>query len=210
MEKLQYITQDHDQLPHDTLCLQACEAGVKWIQLRMKNANSDEFLETAKTCREITRKFGAKLIINDNLEIALASNADGVHLGQKDLSTLAARKQTPDNFIIGGTANTLEEILEHAANGVDYVGVGPFRFTTTKEALSPVLGLEGYLEISQELNLQNVNVPVIAIGGIQTGDVASIMETGVHGIAVSGLITHESNKHDLILTLNKHLHYATT
>lgn len=210
MENLQYITQDHEHIPHDTLCYQACEAGVKWVQLRMKNASSESFLEMAKSCREITRKFGAKLIINDNLEIALASEADGVHLGQEDMSTLAARKQTPEGFIIGGTANTLEEIVRHAENGVDYVGVGPFRFTTTKDALSPVLGLEGYREIIRELNLKNITVPIIAIGGIQTDDVPSILESGVYGIAVSGLITNETNKHDLIVQLNKHLQYATT
>lgn len=207
---IQYITQDHPTLSHNDLCLQACDAGVNWVQLRMKNVPPEVLLETAHNCREITRRFGAKLIINDHLEIALSSNADGVHLGQQDQSTHAARQRVPSGFIIGGTANTLDEIITHVRNGVDYVGVGPYRFTTTKKALSPLLGLDGYREIIQGLKANEIDIPVIAIGGIEVADVNQIIGTGVYGIAVSGLISLAEDKYEIIQTLNKQLHHATT
>ena len=208
MEKLQYITQNHPDKSHALLCREACEAGVSWIQLRLKDVTYDLFLAEALECRKITREYGAKLIINDNLSIALACEADGIHLGQDDLNTKEARKLVPENFIIGGTANTLYEIIKHAKNGVDYVGLGPFRFTPTKSTLSPVLGVEGYADRLNELENQGMEIPVIAIGGIRTEDLADLMKTGIHGVAVSGLITEEEEKKNLVQEIKKHLNYA--
>ena len=207
--QLQYITQDNEKKSHVELCFEACESGAKWIQLRRKNVSDEQYLREAKDCRSITRKFGAKLIINDNIDVAIACEADGVHLGQSDLNTKTAREQAPENFIIGGTANTFEQVKAHAENGVDYVGVGPYRFTTTKDKLSPILGLEGYNHLLARMRQENISIPLIAIGGIETDDVAPLVECGVHGVAVSGLITNSTDKEQLVKEIHKTLRYET-
>lgn len=209
IERLQYITQDYDQGSHSLLCLEACQAGVKWVQLRMKNVSDDEYLKVARLCRKITSDHEAILIINDRLDIALEVGADGVHLGQTDMSTAEARGKVPEGFIIGGTANTLEQIIEHHENGVDYVGVGPNRFTSTKDNLSPILGLEGYQTLINQLEERNIPIPVIAIGGILEEDIAPLRENGVYGVAIAGLITTSIEKKELIEALQKQLNYAT-
>ena len=96
-------------------------------------------------------------------------------------------------FIIGGTANTFAEVQRHAAAGVDYVGLGPFRFTRTKENLSPILGLAGYAEILRQCRAAGLTVPIIGIGGITLVDVGALLANGLHGVAVSGSIGHAEN-----------------
>ena len=108
--------------------------------------------------------------------------------------------------IIGGTANTLSDVLKRVDEGCSYIGLGPFRFTTTKEKLSPVLGLEGYEKIMNELELRQIQMLVYAIGGIVLEDIRAIMETGVYGVAVSGIITNHSDKKLLVKQSNKFLY----
>lgn len=206
--KIHCITQGPPET-QTKLCNEFCVAGAKWIQLRIKDAEESIYLSVAKECRSITNKYGVKLIINDNLSVALNAGADGVHLGQNDLSTLKARQLVPSGFIIGGTANTYNEILEHYKNGVDYVGLGPYKTTLTKKNLSPVLGIEGYTQMMDKLLTNNIDIPIIAIGGIQLHDVEYLKKTGVHGIAVSGLITNAPNKKEVIYELDKQLNYET-
>jgi thiamine-phosphate pyrophosphorylase len=195
---LHYITQDAETKSHVELAEEACAAGADWIQLRIKKRSIEEWTQIAKATHAICKKYGAKLIINDNIELALAIGADGVHLGKEDLSTAEAKKLAPSGFIIGGTANTFEDIKHHAAAGVDYIGLGPFRFTSTKGKLSPVLGVEGYREIMFKCADAGIRIPVIAIGGITTQDANSIIATGVYGIAVAGAITHAADKSEVI------------
>lgn len=209
IERLHFITKDHPELSHVELCRIACEAGVPLVQYRNKSCSSAQFREEARACRDITRMHGAKLIINDQLDIALEVEADGVHLGLTDLSTAEARARAGNDFIIGGTANTLEDVLQHYENGVNYVGVGPFRFTTTKKALSPVLGLEGYAVLVKELALRGIHLPIIAIGGIVAEDVAALRRTGVHGIAVSGMIADAQNRISTTYELLKRTRYES-
>jgi thiamine-phosphate pyrophosphorylase len=208
--KIHYITQDHPSKSHSDLCLEACKAGVKWVQIRMKHVTENEYLSESIKCREITRKFDSKFIVNDNIEVAIASQADGIHLGQDDLSVSQAREMMGNGQYIGGTANTFDQIIAHVASGVNYVGVGPFRFTETKQQLSPIIGLAGYQDMMGKLNQAKITIPVIAIGGIELADVCSILDTGVHGIAVSGLVTNAQNKHILINNIYKKLNDATT
>jgi len=200
--KLQYITQDMIERSHVQLAEEACEAGVRWIQLRVKNASCAEWKEIAQQTLAVCRKYGAKLIINDSMTLAKDIGADGVHLGKKDLSTLEARRILGKDFIIGGTANTFEDIQMHAEAGVDYIGLGPFRFTTTKSHLSPILGLEGYKHIIDKCRSANIAIPIIAIGGITIKDVAGILRAGVCGVAVSGAITQAGNKKKVIDEFN--------
>jgi len=187
--QIQYISQGATIQEHLDNIEKVCQAGIKWIQLRLKNVSLIEYLNAAKKCRVICDTYEAVLIINDNVGIAAESQADGVHVGLTDINPKEARKQLGENAIIGGTANTLEDCLQHINDGVDYIGLGPFKFTTTKNKLSPVLGIEGYQKIIDQLKKQGHQIPVIAIGGITTEDTPELSKTGIRGIAVSGLLT---------------------
>lgn len=188
ISKLQYITQDVADKAHWQLVEHACKAGVQWIQLRMKNRSYAEFLEAAIKSVAICRLYNCKLIINDNVEVAMACKADGVHLGKTDMDTATARKILGNDVIIGGTANTFDDIERLANSGVDYIGLGPYRFTHTKENLSPILGLQGYEQTMNRCVAKNITTPVIAIGGIHKEDVSKILNTGVYGVAVASSI----------------------
>jgi thiamine-phosphate pyrophosphorylase len=113
-----------------------------------------------------------------------------------------------DNKITGGTANTLEQVLQRVEEGCSYIGLGPFRFTTTKEKLSPIIGLQGFKKIMDKLNEQRISMPVYAIGGIDLKDVKDIMQTGVYGVAVSGIITYHPDKKLLVQQFNTFLYEA--
>lgn len=190
ISQLQYITPNLTGSQLHELVEKVCAAGVDWVQLRLKDISAENYLEEAKALRTITNKFSAKLIINDNIEVAIESEADGVHLGKEDLSTKIAREKVGNQFIIGGTANTLDDIKNHINNKVDYIGLGPFRFTTTKENLSPELGLTGYQKL---LDVVGKATPVVGIGGITPEDIMSLLNTGLHGVAISGAITNSEN-----------------
>lgn len=188
ISKLQYITQGETPDIHLENLQKACVAGADWIQLRLKNYDSEIILETAKKAREITNSFNVKLIINDHYKVAKAVKADGVHLGKSDACPLVVREYLGASFIIGGTANTVKDCKGLLNKKVDYIGLGPYRFTETKKNLSPVLGVAGYQKILEELQTET---PIIAIGGITLKDVPEIIDTGIYGIAVSGDITKE-------------------
>jgi len=190
ISKLHYISQGATPSAHLENIQKACASGAELVQLRLKNIDEAVVLETAKKAREITGHFQTRLIINDNFKIAAEVKADGVHLGKSDTCPTIARKELASWQIIGGTANTLEDCQTLIAKKVDYIGLGPFRFTKIKDNLSPVLGEKGYLTILEELK---TDTPIIAIGGITLNDVLDIMITGVHGIAVSGEITRDFN-----------------
>ncbi|WP_160712221.1 thiamine phosphate synthase [Chitinophaga solisilvae] len=191
---LHYISQHSTANGHIENIRQACEAGCRWIQLRIKQETQEQVLPVAEAVKKICDSYGTALIINDYPAIAVAVGAAGVHVGKNDMTVKAARAVTGPDMIVGGTANTTEDILQHVADGASYVGVGPYRFTSTKQNLSPILGLEGYQRILQELRQQRISIPVIAIGGIQEEDIPALLETGVHGVAVSGLISGAADK----------------
>ncbi|MGS2764953.1 thiamine phosphate synthase [Sinomicrobium sp. M5D2P9] len=190
---LQYISQGQTPDEHLEHIRNVCLSGGKWIQLRMKDYTERDVLKTAFQALDICKQYDAKLLIDDHVSVAKATGADGVHLGKNDLPPGAARKILGPGFIIGGTANTIEDIEELAREKVDYIGLGPFRFTTTKKNLSPVLGVEGYSRIMEEVKLKKIDIPIIAIGGITREDIVPILKTGIAGIAVSGLLTQKDN-----------------
>ena len=166
----------------------ACRGGVRWVQLRAKNLPAAAWRQLALDVQAVCRHHGTTFIINDNPALALEIGADGVHLGQQDMPPAEARALLGPSFIIGGTANTFADIEKLVAAGVDYIGLGPFRFTATKEKLSPILGLTGYAEIMTQCQAAGMTVPVIGIGGITDDDVALLMSTPLHGVAVSAAI----------------------
>jgi len=166
----------------------ACRGGVRWVQLRVKNLPAAEWRQRALAVQAVCRQHGATLIINDNPALALAIGADGVHLGQQDMPPAEARALLGPEFIIGGTANTFADLEGLVAARVDYIGLGPFRFTTTKEKLSPILGLAGYAKLLAQCRAAGFRVPIVGIGGVELADVAALLATGLHGVAVAGAI----------------------
>lgn len=191
-DKLQYISQGSTAEAQLHNIQNALTIGCKWIQLRWKTISKEEFMPVAQQVKEWCKEHNATFIINDYVDWAKEVNADGIHLGLDDTHIEEARKFLGENKIIGGTANTYEHVLQRIEEGCDYIGLGPFKFTTTKENLSPILGLEGYKNIIEKLNSEGKQAKIYAIGGIEQEDIQPLMETGIYGIAVSGLITHSN------------------
>jgi thiamine-phosphate pyrophosphorylase len=166
----------------------ALEGGCRWIQLRMKDATDDEVRPIAIKAQQLCRQYHATFIIDDRVALVRELGADGVHLGKNDMPIREARQILGPDFIIGGTANTFEDAKAHYEASADYIGCGPFRFTTTKQKLAPVLGLDGYRQIIQQMRAANITIPVVAIGGITKDDIPAILQTGITGIALSGTV----------------------
>lgn len=189
MQSIYYISQGQTPEQHLKHIEMACRAGCRLIQLRLKQVSESIYLSTAKQANAICKNFGAALIINDNIEVAIACDADGIHVGQSDTQP----KDLPDvlkSKLIGGTANTLAQCQALIEQGVDYIGLGPFRHTDTKSNLSPILGIDGFKTI---LNTLKKRVPIVAIGGIQVSDFRVLYEIGIYSIAVSGILSNTTH-----------------
>jgi thiamine-phosphate pyrophosphorylase len=207
--KLQYISQGNSSAEHLKNIQEALDAGCRWIQLRLKKESAQEIEIAAMKVRTLCDQYNAVFILNDQVEIAKKCDADGVHLGLSDLSVQKAREIIGEQKIIGGTANTLNDVLKRINEKCNYIGLGPFRFTTTKEKLSPILGAEGYKQIISQLNDEQIKTPIYAIGGVLDSDIEVIMNTGIYGIAVSGIITQAKDKKNMVEQFNTSLHAIT-
>ena len=200
---LQFITHYTEKCSYIDSAKIALEGGCRWIQLRMKDVSETTLEHHALIIQEMCKEYGATFIIDDNVFLAKKINADGVHLGKNDMPITEARRILGDDYIIGATVNTFEDILKitnslsSTANSqrpmVNYFGCGPFRFTQTKQKLSPILGIEGYKEIVKKKLEQNIDIPIVAIGGISNADIPHILETGIDGIALSSAILKAEN-----------------
>ncbi|MDC8105762.1 thiamine phosphate synthase [Chryseobacterium sp. PTM-20240506] len=189
-EKLQYISQGNTKEEQELNIYRALDAGVKWVQVRWKNAPGKELFELCEKSKLQCTEYGAICIINDHIHLAELVDADGVHLGLDDDTITQARQILGPEKIVGGTANTLEDVLQRIDESCDYIGLGPLRYTPTKEKLSPVLGFKGYQQLIRDLEKRSVKIPAIyAIGGVRLEDVELLQEIGIHGVAVSGQIT---------------------
>lgn len=190
---IQFITHSNNRYGYVDGARLALEGGCRWVQLRMKEATEAEFMAAAAEIGRLCKEHGATFVLDDHVEWVEKTGADGVHLGKNDMPIDKARKILGNDKIIGGTANTFEDVERLYRQGADYIGCGPFRFTTTKKNLSPVLGLEGYQHIVDQMKSHGINLPIVAIGGILESDIKSILATGVSGIAVSGGILNAEN-----------------
>ena len=188
MLKLQFITHQTEQYSYLDSARMALEGGCKWIQLRMKEAPLNEVERVALELKPLCKQHDALLVLDDHVELTKKLEVDGVHLGKNDMPIAEARRVLGEGFIIGGTANTFDDVKAHYLAGADYIGCGPFRFTTTKKNLSPVLGLEGYRSIIARMEEEGIDLPVVAIGGITYDDIPQLLQTGINGIAMSGSI----------------------
>jgi len=191
--RLQFITHQTERFDAFESAKVALEGGCRWIQLRMKEASLEEVKEVALRLKPLCKSYNAVFLLNDHVALCKEIEASGVHLGKTDMNPLEARRLLGDNFIIGGTCNTFEDIENLRDSQVDYIGLGPFRFTQTKQNLSPTLGIDGYKSIVNLCKRANINLPIVAIGGITAEDVVPILQTGVSGIALSSAILQAGN-----------------
>ena len=200
---IQFIMHHNNRYTYLDSARLALEGGCKWIQLRMKEASDAEIIACGKEVSALCKKYGATFIIDDHVELVKEIGAYGVHLGKNDMPIDEARRILGDGFIIGGTANTYADVEMHWRKGANYIGCGPFRFTTTKKNLSPVLGLDGYRCILADMKKNGINLPIVAIGGITEADIPAVMATGVSGIALSGEVLNAADPVEKMKTITK-------
>ena len=204
MRAIQFITHETGSIGYVEGARMALEGGCKWIQLRMKDASDDEVRKAAAEIQPMCKEHEAVFLLDDRVELAKELHADGVHLGKNDMPIDEARRILGEEYIIGGTANTFDDIQRIASQGADYIGCGPFRFTTTKKNLAPVLGIEGYRDIIAKMRNAGINIPMVAIGGITPDDIDEILATGVQGIAVSGTVLNADDPVAMMKSLLSH------
>ena len=191
---LQFITHYTEKYSYIDSARIALEGGCRWIQLRMKDADTSTLEETALIVQKMCKDYGATFIIDDHVLLTKKIKADGVHLGKNDMPIAEARRLLGDSFIIGGTVNSLDDVRATLQSATpDYFGCGPFRFTSTKKNLAPILGHEGYRNIIREMKEGGIRIPLVAIGGIRKEDIPELMADGVHGIALSSSILRAEN-----------------
>ena len=185
---LQFITHPSDRYSIAEEVQMVLEGGCKWIQLRLKEATDEEFRQTALEIIPLCKENEAFLVFDDRVEMAIELSVHGVHLGKNDMNPITARETMGAEAIIGCTANTSDDIIAFKGLDIDYIGLGPFRYTSTKSKLAPTLGTEGYANIVKTVRNTDITLPIVAIGGITIDDVPAIIQTGVNGIAMSGAI----------------------
>ena len=179
------LTQDRLSLTHAAQAEQLCAGGARWIQLRMKGAPASAWLETATAVVEICRAHDAICIVNDSVDVAIAARAHGVHLGSRDEDWRAARRRLGSTLLLGGTVNHATDAARATEAGcLDYVGIGPWRFTANKQNLAPILGAEGVRPLVAQLE----GLPAWIIGGIEAEDLPAVRATGARGAAVSSTL----------------------
>lgn len=187
---LQFITNTDSKVSVTDQVAAALEGGCRWIQLRMKDASDDEIRRVVKDIKPMCDRVEAFLILNDRVELAKELEVTGVHLGKEDMSPTEARIKLGAGAVIGVTVNTFDDVLRVAQCDIDYIGIGPFRETTTKKNLAPVLGLDGLREICRRMEDDEITIARVAVGGITIDDIPEIMRTGVNGVAVSSAIAN--------------------
>ncbi len=199
--RLHFITSPSEKHGVMSQIEQVVMGGANWVQLRMKDEAEEEVEKTAIKALSFCMDNGARLIINDRVELVAKIGADGVHLGKEDMTPSEARQILGPQAIIGGTANTFNDVERLVAQGVDYIGLGPYRFTSTKKKLSPVLGIEGYQSIIEQCKSKGITIPIIAIGGLEPDDFKGLFDAGVHGIALSSYINQKEQPGAITLEL---------
>ncbi len=208
--QLHFITNQWSPIPIPTQVASFLSAGGKWVQLRLKDLTDTEIIDIATEVQDLCKTHGATFIINDRVDLALQTNADGVHLGREDLSPKEARKLLGNGKIIGTTANSRTDLERALSLPVDYIGLGPYRFTTTKQKLATPMGRDGFREHAKWMQQQVSPIPMVGIGGIRPNDIGTIFASGLHGIALSSCISHAKNPADTTQQLIQELKSNTT
>lgn len=188
IEKFQYITHDIPHLTHIEQVQKACEAGAKWIQYRCLTKPDEELLADINAIAEICDDWGTTLIVTNHVHLNGKADIQGFHIEDMEADFISIRKIVGNDITLGGSANTVENLIRLANQGVDYAGFGPFAITQTKPNNFPILGISGYAEAISTLKTNNIQMPVLAVGGITINDVEALMHTRIYGIAASGAI----------------------
>lgn len=190
ISKFHYLTQDLPNRSHIEQAEIACQAGANWLQYRCLSKTDEELITEINQIAEICDEWGTTLILTNHYHLLDKVDAQGVHIEDFDADWKAIREQIGEDKTMGASATNIEALLKVQASGVvDYCGYGPFAHTDTKPNNKPLLGFEGY----RQLQKQPIEIPVIAVGGIQLNDVEHLIETGVYGIAVSAAVNLAAN-----------------
>ncbi len=198
--RLQYISQGSTETDQLAGIQRVLDAGIKWVQVRWKEADQSELSNLLEIVKPLCQSYDAYLCINDQVELAKEFEADALHLGLNDSPIAEARAILGSNTLIGGTANNFQYIKQRIEERVDYIGLGPLRFTSTKKSLSPILGYQGYEEIFENIRMQELSCPpIFAIGGVEWEDTDILQHLGLYGFAASNLFLKEPIPSELIL-----------
>jgi thiamine-phosphate pyrophosphorylase len=200
IEKLHFITHDIDHLSHVQQAQIACEAGAKWVQYRCLTKSDDELLQDINTIAEICDDWGATLIVTDHVHLNGKADIQGFHIEDMDADFIKLRELLGEACTIGGSANTTEGLIRLAQEGADYAGFGPFSHTDTKPNYFEHLGIGGYREAIQQLNKNQIDLPVLAVGGVTVNDIDALMQTGIFGIAVSSAVNQAEDMRSAYLS----------
>ncbi len=187
---IQFITDGSDSDETLQQVEAALAGGIRWIQIRMKNASEEQIADVAIHAVHICRKANAVIIVDDHVELVKNCHFDGVHIGRNDMNPESARAILGPDYIIGFTVNNCEDAMLAIHLPIDYIGVGPLRHTATKKNLAPVLGIAG---VSDILTITKATLPAVVIGGVTSDDIPALYKTGAAGVAVSGAIAHSSD-----------------
>lgn len=193
ISKLHYLTQDLPHRSHNEQVQMACEAGAGWIQYRCLSKSDEEMLNELHTIASICDDWGTTLIVTNHFHLLSLADIQGVHIEDMDIDLREIREIIGENKTLGASANTYDQVVKHIKNTADYVGCGPFGETLTKPNSFPHFGVKGYQEMMDKLAENQLEIPLIAVGGIQLENVGTLLETGVHGIALSGAINNSEN-----------------
>jgi thiamine-phosphate pyrophosphorylase len=186
---------------HIELTRLAIAGGADTIQYRQKSGSTREMIEIAQNMKQLCTEAGATFIVNDRLDVAVAAEADGVHLGQDDFPVPLARELIGEGRIIGGSAATMEEARKCLSEGADYVGFGPVFPTTSKDDAGPVSGIDILRQV-----VETISLPIIAIGGVAAENIPDVMRTGAHGIAVISAVCCQDDPEQATRSLYQALH----
>ena len=203
LPRAMFISHQNARFDYVSGCMEALRSGIRFVQLRMKDASDDEVVATAKVLREECDKYAALLTVDDRVNLLETGLFDGVHIGKNDMPVADAKKLTGNKFLLGATCNTAADVFAAISDGADYIGMGPFRFTTTKKNLSAILGLEGYSNIMQKLQSRGLKMPIYAIGGISVDDLNDLKQTGIYGVAISSVILDSQDPNNTIKQILK-------
>ena len=184
-----FITHDLPSRSHIEQVQAACEAGALYIQYRCLAKDDRGLIDELNTIAEICDDWGATLIITDHYHLLPLVDVQGVHIEDMNADFSAIRKEIGEGKTLGASANSFDDIMRiSVTSAVDYIGCGPFSVTETKPNNYPLLGIEGYRSIANEMKLNNINIPILAVGGVQIADVEELLTTGIYGVAVSGAV----------------------
>ena len=206
ISQFHYLTQD---LPHRSHLEQvnlACEAGAKWIQYRCLSKTDDEMLEELHPIASVCDDWGTTLIITNHFHLVALADIQGVHIEDMNADLAAIRNIIGEDKTLGASANTFEQIKKHIHNGADYIGCGPFGHTDTKPNQSAHWGVEGYQNMVETLKAENLEIPLIAAGGVQLQNVTALMNTGIYGVAVSAAVNLSGNPQEAYKAIHQLLY----